>query len=73
MQSFKHGIAKINIATAIRQPYEKLMNTSVNAAQEAVYNEMLDIINNQLEISGSAERILKDNTRKFTPGNRQPF
>ena len=58
MQSFKEGIAKINIATAIRQPYEKLMNSSVKAAQEAVYNEMLDIINNQLDITGSAEKIL---------------
>ena len=58
MQSFKNGIAKINIATAIRQPYEKLMNTSVKAAQEAVYNEMLDIVNNQLEIAGSAKKIL---------------
>lgn len=60
MQAFKHGIAKINIATAIRQPYEKLMNDSVKAAQEAVYNEMLDIINNQLEIAGSAENILRN-------------
>jgi ketose-bisphosphate aldolase len=57
MQSFKEGIAKINIATAIRQPYEKLMNSSVKAAQEAVYREMLVIIYNQLEISGSAELI----------------
>jgi ketose-bisphosphate aldolase len=55
MESFKHGIAKINIATAIRQPYEKLMNESIKAAQDAVYNEMLDIINNQLEIAGSAD------------------
>jgi len=58
MKAFKEGIAKINIATAIRQPYEKLMNSSVRAAQEAVYNEMIDIVNNQLEISGSAEKIL---------------
>ncbi len=57
MQSFKQGIAKINIATAIRQPYEKLMNDSVSTAQEAVYREMLDLINNQLEIAGSANRI----------------
>jgi ketose-bisphosphate aldolase len=57
MQSFKHGIAKINIATAIRQPYEKLMNISVKAAQDAVYNEMLDIIINQLEISGSGSLV----------------
>ncbi len=57
MQSFRHGITKINIATAIRQPYEKLMNNSVSSAQEAVYNEMLDIITSQLEIGGSAELI----------------
>ncbi|MQY78419.1 MAG: hypothetical protein GH151_04370 [Bacteroidetes bacterium] len=57
MQSFKHGIAKINIATAIRQPYESLMNKSVKAAQDAVYAEMLDIINNQLKIAGSAKHI----------------
>ena len=60
MQSFKKGIAKINIATAIRQPYEKLMNSSVKAAQESVYNEMLDIIRKQLEITGSANRIFDD-------------
>jgi fructose/tagatose bisphosphate aldolase len=56
IQSFKNGIAKINIATAIRQPYERLMNDSVKAAQEAVYSEMLDIISNMLEITGSANR-----------------
>jgi fructose-bisphosphate aldolase, class II len=61
MQSFKQGIAKINIATAIRQPYEKMMNSSVKAAREAVYAGMLDIINNQLEIAGSARRIFNNN------------
>jgi len=58
MQSFKNGIAKINIATAIRQPYERLMDVSVEAAQEAVYDEMMDLLVNQLEISGSASKIL---------------
>ncbi len=58
MQSFKHGIAKINIATAIRQPYEKLMNESVKEAQEAVYKEMIDILTKQIEIAGSAELII---------------
>ncbi len=57
MQSFKHGIAKINIATAIRQPYENCMNRSIKAAQNAVYDEMVDIIRNQLEIAGSASLI----------------
>jgi fructose/tagatose bisphosphate aldolase len=55
LKSFKEGIAKINIATAIRQPYERLMHESVKKAQEAVYLEMLDILNNQIEIAGSAK------------------
>lgn len=57
LQSFRNGIAKINIATAIRQPYEKLMDHSVSEAREAVYQEMVDIIENQLEIAGSAAKI----------------
>jgi ketose-bisphosphate aldolase len=57
MKSFKEGIAKINIATAIRQPYERLMHDSVKKAQDAVYTEMLDIINNQIEIAGSAKKL----------------
>jgi ketose-bisphosphate aldolase len=57
MQSFNQGIAKINIATAIRQPYEKLMNQSIMAAQDAVYDEMIDIIRNQLEIAGTANEV----------------
>lgn len=60
MQSFKQGIAKINIATAIRQPYEKLMNSSLRAAQDAVYDEMMDIIETQLEIAGSANHLFDD-------------
>ncbi|MGA1976224.1 MAG: class II fructose-bisphosphate aldolase [Bacteroidales bacterium] len=60
MQSFKNGITKINIATAIRQPYEKLMPVSVKSAQEAVYREMMDIIDNQLEIKGSAKMIFSN-------------
>lgn len=57
MESFKNGIAKINIATAIRQPYEKMIDKSVKAAKDAVYKEMLDIITNQLEIAGTARKL----------------
>ena len=60
VQSFKNGIAKINIATAIRQPYEKRITVSVKAAQDAVYEKMLDIIENHLVISGSAKRIFDE-------------
>ena len=58
MESFRNGIAKINIATAIRQPYEKLMNTSVKEAAEQVYRTTLDIIVNELEIAGSAGKLI---------------
>ena len=57
MESFKNGISKINIATAIRQPYEKMVDKSLKAAQDAVYEEMLDIIHHQLEIAGTANKI----------------
>ncbi len=57
MQSIRNGIAKINIATAIRQPYEMWMNESVSKAQNAVYEEMLRIVNDELEIAGSAAQI----------------
>lgn len=57
MESFANGISKINIATAIRQPYERRTGTSLKAAQDSVYDEMLDIIHHQLEIAGTAKRI----------------
>jgi hypothetical protein len=37
-----------------------LMNESIKAAQDSVYNEMLDIINNQLEIAGSADVLFNE-------------
>lgn len=58
LNAAKNGITKINIATAIRQPYEKLMDSSVKSAQHAVYQEMLNVINNDLEIAGSAKKLL---------------
>jgi len=58
LEASGNGMVKINIATAIRQPYEKLMDSSVRLAQDAVYNEMLNIINNELEVTGSAKKIM---------------
>jgi ketose-bisphosphate aldolase len=57
MEGAKNGITKINIATAIRQPYEKLMDSSVKLAQAAVYNEMINIIKNELKIEGSVQKL----------------
>ena len=58
MEAARNGIVKINIATAIRQPYERLMDSSVKLAQDSVYNEMINIIKNELEIAGSAKKII---------------
>ncbi len=57
IQAIQHGIGKINVATAIRQPYEKAVGESVAAGQEAVYRAMLAVINEDLEIGNSAARL----------------
>jgi fructose-bisphosphate aldolase class II len=55
MESTKHGIAKINVATAIRQPYEKMIGQGIAAAQDAVYEAMLVVIKEDLETLNSAK------------------
>ena len=54
--AFQRGIAKINVATAIRQPYERVLERtgSVKAAQQAVYDAMLVQIRQELAIENSA-------------------
>lgn len=53
LEGIKHGIAKINIATAIRQPYEALYKESMAKAQEAVFNTVVEIVVDELEIQDS--------------------
>ena len=60
MQGIRHGIAKINIATATRQPYERFVGESIVKAQDAVYDAAVNVIRNDLEISGLALRIEND-------------
>lgn len=57
LEAMRHGIAKINVATAIRQPYEKLVAQSPAAALEAVYVETVRIIREELELAGLAEQL----------------
>ena len=57
IKSIQHGIAKLNVATAIRQPYEKAVQESVAAGQEAVYRATRAIILEDLEIGNSAARL----------------
>jgi ketose-bisphosphate aldolase len=52
-EAIVHGIAKINIGTAIRQPYERALAANGDGLQ-AVYEATVDILKNQLEMAGSA-------------------
>ena len=54
------GIAKVNVATAIRQPYEQHVQTSVARAQESVYETTRMIVSEELGIAGSAGRLLAE-------------
>lgn len=51
------GIAKINIATNIRQPYEAALATSVEAAQQAAYDEVVRLLTDELQLAGSAAKL----------------
>ncbi len=57
LESVRHGIAKINVATAIRQPYEALMDTDPEGALEAVHAATVSVIRNDLELENSADII----------------
>jgi ketose-bisphosphate aldolase len=54
LNAIRNGIAKINVATAIRQPYERLKDTSLEDAQQAVYQTTCELLRNELELAGSA-------------------
>lgn len=57
-EAIRHGIAKINVATAIRQPYEQNVGVSVQVAKDAVYAEVVRIVNEELETAGSAGTLM---------------
>lgn len=57
LDAIHHGIAKINVATAIRQPYEALVETSPEAALEAVYAATRTVIESDLELANSVDSI----------------
>jgi fructose/tagatose bisphosphate aldolase len=59
MDAIRNGIAKINIATAIRQPYERALAEGAAAARLAVYEATVKAIREDLEITGSAKIINK--------------
>ncbi len=58
MDAIKNGIAKINVATEIRQAYERgIQHGSVEAGREEVYLKTRELIRNLFEITGTADLI----------------
>ena len=57
LRAIQEGIAKINVGTAIRQPYEVGAKQSVAHAQAACYRATVDVVTSELQIAGSAARI----------------
>jgi fructose/tagatose bisphosphate aldolase len=53
----KRGIAKINVGTAIRQPFEVASKESVVAGQKAAYEATVRVLIEELELAGSAQRV----------------
>jgi len=55
LDAVRHGIAKINVATAIRQPYEALRGSSQGKAEAAVYDTVRQIVREELAIENSVD------------------
>jgi len=57
--AMKHGIAKINVATEIRQPYEVALKETgrVIKAQQAVYDRTVWVLQDYLEIKGIRAKV----------------
>ena len=56
-RAIRGGIAKINIGTAIRQPYESDLKESLGTAQKAAYNAAVRVLTEELELQGSRRLI----------------
>ncbi len=61
LSSFKRGIAKINIATEIRQAYEIALqaNGRISVAQQAVYDRTAWLLGEYLSLSGSQPLVMR--------------
>jgi ketose-bisphosphate aldolase len=56
-EAIQNGITKINVATAIRQPYLKVREQSLEAAQKAVYEATVQVLTEELHVQGLAHKV----------------
>jgi fructose/tagatose bisphosphate aldolase len=61
MDAIGHGIAKVNVATAIRQPYEAAIGRGVGAATQAVYEATVQVLRDELDLRNSAQSLNPEN------------
>jgi ketose-bisphosphate aldolase len=57
MDAIRHGIAKINVGTTLRQAYESGLAVSPAEARARTLAATTEVIRNEFEIVGSAERL----------------
>jgi ketose-bisphosphate aldolase len=57
LEAIPRGIAKINIATAVRQPYEVALRESLEYAKKAAYHAAVQVLTEELELHGSRRLI----------------
>ena len=57
LRAFRHGIAKINIGTTIRHAYEQGRRESTASGRKRVYDSVVALCVQELEIAGSAEAL----------------
>lgn len=57
LDAVRHGMAKINVATTLRQAYESEMERSIDRAQKAVYTATVSVLKDELEIAGLARQL----------------
>ncbi|MCM8768088.1 MAG: class II fructose-bisphosphate aldolase [Candidatus Omnitrophica bacterium] len=58
--AIKNGTAKINIATAIRQVYQRWLDTSVSKAQQEVYHTACRILKDELALAGNLDLLREE-------------
>ena len=58
LESIRNGITKINIGTVVRQAYERALEQSVEAAQQAVYELAKALFTDEYELAGTASMVL---------------
>ena len=57
LEGVRHGIAKINVGTTLRQAYESGMEVSSVEARKRTASAATAVIRDELEMAGSAERL----------------